>query len=695
MSSDRWKRNVSGRFFLLILIQIFFLSAPSLKATDSEKKQQENLPGYLWPTNASRTISSSFGESRDGHYHFGIDIRTNSTEGYPCYAVADGDVVRLRVSPYGYGKALYLRLKDGKTVVYAHLQKFPPRIEKIVKEEQYRQQQFRCQMYFQPGELPILKGEIIAYTGSTGIGLPHLHFEIRDEEGYLNPLNFGFTVEDSRPPKPKSAALFPLDFHSEIDADFKPKTCNIRSVPEMGDSYYKVTCVPAVFGLFGLGISGDDHTNGASNPVCFYGINLFLDDSLCFSVNYNAIKFHETKQIELERDFRLWRRTGEVFHHLWRDSYMTADFYTAGKGLIDTRDFNPGIHEYKIILRDYAGNETTVFGQVNFLQTPVYPYTELSYFPSKSSSKIVTPTRFADLSDSLVKMDFYPDYVILTLRGDGITDADMSLKDQSDFTVSLIKKGDYWIGKIKLDSILSAGRILQDWDNKMNKNGWMDSFYRMIQPVSSNGGIAFSEDGRFRVEFYEDDLYRPLYTRIAEELPPDTALFSSKIYRLDPYDEPIRGYARVAIAFDDIEPEPNQLGIYTLTKRGNWQFVDNDRQKVPGSVYGATPKLETYALLRDSKPPTLRWLAPNLTTTAKKPVFRLNIKDALSGVDDRTLDFRLDGEWLLMEYNPESNRIFGSPEKPLNVGDHLIEVRVRDYCGNEARLDKTLRIISQ
>ncbi|MBU0519826.1 M23 family peptidase, partial [bacterium] len=63
----------------------------------------------------SRSLSSTFGETRDGHYHFGIDIKTNGTEGHSCYAVADGDIVRVRVSPYGYGKALYLQLADGRT----------------------------------------------------------------------------------------------------------------------------------------------------------------------------------------------------------------------------------------------------------------------------------------------------------------------------------------------------------------------------------------------------------------------------------------------------------------------------------------------------------------------------------------------------------------------------------------------------
>ena len=63
---------------------------------------------YIWPTNASEYMSSSFCEFREGHYHAAIDIKTWNTEGYPCYAIADGYIKRIRVSPFGYGKVPYL-----------------------------------------------------------------------------------------------------------------------------------------------------------------------------------------------------------------------------------------------------------------------------------------------------------------------------------------------------------------------------------------------------------------------------------------------------------------------------------------------------------------------------------------------------------------------------------------------------------
>ena len=93
---------------------------------------------YLWPTDASTYMSSSFCEYREGHYHSAIDVKTWVREGYKCFAVEDGIIERIRVSPFGYGKVLYLRLKDGNMAIYAHLQRFNNKIDKMVREQQLK-----------------------------------------------------------------------------------------------------------------------------------------------------------------------------------------------------------------------------------------------------------------------------------------------------------------------------------------------------------------------------------------------------------------------------------------------------------------------------------------------------------------------------------------------------------------------------
>ncbi|MCX5752059.1 MAG: hypothetical protein NTW97_00275, partial [Candidatus Krumholzibacteria bacterium] len=87
--------------------------------------------GPRWPLNEPRKLSSSFGEYRDGHYHAGIDLRTFGRIGLPCLAPDSCEAVRLRVSPIGYGKALYVRFGDGRTAVFAHLSGFSRELDSL------------------------------------------------------------------------------------------------------------------------------------------------------------------------------------------------------------------------------------------------------------------------------------------------------------------------------------------------------------------------------------------------------------------------------------------------------------------------------------------------------------------------------------------------------------------------------------
>lgn len=60
-------------------------------------------------------------------------------------------------------------------------------------------------LFLDPDQLPVKKGEIVAYSGNTGSsGGPHLHFEVRDTESeeVLDPIEyFKEKITDTRAPK--------------------------------------------------------------------------------------------------------------------------------------------------------------------------------------------------------------------------------------------------------------------------------------------------------------------------------------------------------------------------------------------------------------------------------------------------------------------------------------------------------------
>ncbi|MBL4715663.1 MAG: M23 family metallopeptidase, partial [Bacteroidia bacterium] len=110
----------------------------------SNLSAQNNYPQdyFSSPLDIPLYLAGSFGELRSNHFHAGIDIKTQGVQGKNVFAAADGYVSRIKVSPYGYGNALYIIHPNGYTTVYGHLQKFNKEIADFVKAAQYHKESF-------------------------------------------------------------------------------------------------------------------------------------------------------------------------------------------------------------------------------------------------------------------------------------------------------------------------------------------------------------------------------------------------------------------------------------------------------------------------------------------------------------------------------------------------------------------------
>jgi len=123
-------------------------------------------------------LTSAFGENRITRFHMGVDFSTNHRDGIPVIAVEDGEVVRIKSSFFGLGKVLYVKGESDNIYVYAHLQSFRKDLERLVRILQYKNRRFFLD-YFPEQKPKVRKGEVIGYSGESGAGPPHLHFEIR------------------------------------------------------------------------------------------------------------------------------------------------------------------------------------------------------------------------------------------------------------------------------------------------------------------------------------------------------------------------------------------------------------------------------------------------------------------------------------------------------------------------------------
>lgn len=334
---------------------------------------------YLWPTDASRFMTSSFGESRPRRFHMALDIKTWNRTGYKVFATRNGYIERLSVSPFGYGRALYLRLDTGETVVYAHLERFNASLQEIVEREQDRQGAYRLEKHFNVNEVPVTQGEVLGFTGQSGIGVPHLHFEIRDAHGRpINPLHKGFGLVDQVAPSTKEIAVSPLQTGAMIDGDFVVRTYS----PVLVNGRLQIPQPIRVSGKIGFAVEAFDRTTGVNNRFAVYRYQLYIDGSLQFQSQFDRFSYDENRLIELVQDYPLQRRERGVFHKLYREAENTLGIYSAlnsahgaiavardsGRaqaGSVDAgRGLSWGLHEFTIVAEDFDGNRTTVEGRL-------------------------------------------------------------------------------------------------------------------------------------------------------------------------------------------------------------------------------------------------------------------------------------------------------------------------------------------
>ena len=165
--------------------------------------------GYEWPLDLPRQLTSSFAEYRPGRFHAGIDLRTQGV-GRPIRAAHDGYVSRVRCSPWGYGKAVYVQLPDGNTAVYGHLSDYRSDLLAYVRKAQHAKQRYTVDLYPELKAFPVRRGEVIAKSGQTGIGAPHLHYEVRDKDQHpINPRRLGIVWPDEARPAIRKVVVAP------------------------------------------------------------------------------------------------------------------------------------------------------------------------------------------------------------------------------------------------------------------------------------------------------------------------------------------------------------------------------------------------------------------------------------------------------------------------------------------------------
>ena len=345
---------------------IFILMTFNLNA------QIDSIIKFNPPLEIPLIISANFGELRPNHFHMGLDFKTNGREGVKILAIADGYVSRIKISPYGYGKVVYINHPNGITSVYAHCSSLLDKLDSIVKLTQEKESNFEIEIFLKEGDISLKKGENFALSGNSGSSTaPHLHFELRNTktETALNPLKFGFDIIDYKAPEIKSIKIYGLTKEGyRINSKSK-----VLIVSKGKFGYYipgDLVSIPSNFraseGGIGFSFEVTDYYNQAINPLGLYKSFLIVNKDTIFGQAIDSVSFDQTKYINTHSDYEEFKINKRKFQKSFKTQENPLSFYLNNKnGIINIQPKDTFDIEYIAI--DTKKNQSVLKFKINML----------------------------------------------------------------------------------------------------------------------------------------------------------------------------------------------------------------------------------------------------------------------------------------------------------------------------------------
>ncbi|MDR0972067.1 MAG: M23 family metallopeptidase [Bacteroidales bacterium] len=292
---------------------------------------------FSFPIKRDIALSGNFAEFRSNHFHSGVDLRIGERIGEGIYAPQEGEVVRIKIQAWGGGKNLYIRHPNGYTTVYMHIDRFAPKIEAFVRKYQYRNKTYEFDLTLND-KLFVEKGELIAFAGNTGSsGGPHLHYEIRNSitEKTINPMHFGFYVEDKIKPNIVSIVVSPDN--KEVKKQFD--TIEVSN---------KIT----------LGIIAYDRSKNSTAKNGVYSYELYIDNITFWRMKIDEFSFSFTRYANACLDAYQYNKTGKKYitcQQLPNNKFSPFETYL-NNGVIEIDSSEVKKVEY--VLKDFNNNTT-------------------------------------------------------------------------------------------------------------------------------------------------------------------------------------------------------------------------------------------------------------------------------------------------------------------------------------------------
>lgn len=337
----------------IVVAALFFLSAAFSIQTEAQHLSN--------PFDFPMQLSGGFCDLRANHYHAGIDIRTQSSEGHAMHAVSNGYISRVTVSPWGYGLAVYITHPDDSLItVYAHLQRFADRLAEVVKDKQYETESYDADIRFKPGDFPVKRGVLIGYSGNSGgSGGPHLHFETRDmrTNELLDPLLFYQSyIPDTRKPLLRGLKIYPIEGSGMVNGSNQKQSIEFKLDK---NDHPIISSTLEAWGEIGLSIRATDRMDGTNFTYGIRDILQTVDSVETFRSYTDRFALSESRYINSYTDYEEWSASKRFYIKTFVDPGNRTSFVASrNSGKININEER--IYNVLITLTDIYGNTTQV-----------------------------------------------------------------------------------------------------------------------------------------------------------------------------------------------------------------------------------------------------------------------------------------------------------------------------------------------
>lgn len=708
-----------------------------------------DLGDYSWPTEASTVLTSGFAEFRNTHFHAGIDISTWNRTGYKVFAARDGYIARIRVSPYGYGKMLYVRHADGYYTTYAHLQRFNDYIDEYARVWQYKNGRYALDLELPPNEIPVRKGDVIAYSGDTGIGSPHLHFEIRDER--LNPVNpflvpiFAELVEDTTPPEFQEIVFTPLHYSAIVQGDHRPW---IARVKQQARNQYRVDGVAHLTGPIGIGVKAFDRANHSYHRNSIRTFELYLDSLLLYTARLDRFPADESKQIALYYDWSLLQRGKGRFQKLYIEPGNRLPVYDRlpeGSGILQPSLFAEGMHTLRIVATDGRGHSSELHGTIVLNHPPAFDLTTVDktlYMKPASTSTIeairlsrqqgktwvtqrlpltaLTSTEHGYLlpmksaSPAILRIEAEnrfgttsaPYFVVSGTAKRNRVSLNIQEEFYRDYVYLTITAPSAFLQKPRVlvgSEPLALSALAKDprtYVATVPLHVVNNNLLHITIEAETAGGIA---EERLEIPIYPITPERGGTISVNDELtvhfPPDAVYQPVFIrvartnngYTLLPSDIVLNKGAAAEYYLPEASRE--KLGVF-IAEGSGWRLAAHDPTGISRTLTGRfTRQLGSVALFHDYSAPSISRFTSSYRRGRLSFSFRLS--DTGSGIDYDRTRMTLNGELLIAEYDPYRHRVKFDERRDLPAGTHRLVIEAFDRMGNRTISKHTVSVPSR